>query len=600
VRYLRLLSNSMAAALLAAGYVFTVMLQLNPTLPLDPLRLFPLALTVVLFYAANLTVFFYGCLVLRELFAREPLSPAWLSVTLLSWLAAASAAAGALLMWLNVRNFELALSSATIDVMFRGMLIVASAGVLFVVIGVLRVQSGSVRRMWALLLAIVATCSLGVPIAIRGRSVPALPEAPPPDLNGATSGDVADVFPGERSAHVTILAVDAASLELITNATSDGRLPNFGQLLDAGAVMHLATIHPTSPEAVWAAAATGKLPQKNGVRSLGTYRVRRLATRAGRSDAGGAHGPVALQLLPEFCYANSLLRFGLLVEEPHTSAAFRARPFWSVLSALKIPVAVAGWPLTQPAPPVFGYLVSDAYPRRVGTSAAADDPSSVYPPDALPELADVIHLPPPDDIEAVQAVRGGVGETPGRVDRMVDQIVETLESTRPTQVAAIRYQSLDPIGHHYLRYATPSAFGDVTDDERRSLGSVLEAHYALIDAAIGRAMSSLGPDDLLLVVSGYGMEPLGLGKRLLERLLGDPELSGTHDHGPDGFLIAYGASVARNRNLPRGSVVDLVPTMLYFMGLPIGRDMDGFARTDIFQPAFSEAHAMTYIPTYDR
>jgi len=106
-------------------------------------------------------------------------------------------------------------------------------------------------------------------------------------------------------------------------------------------------------------------------------------------------------------------------------------------------------------------------------------------------------------------------------------------------------------------------------------------------------MSSLGPDDLLLVVSGYGMEPLALGKRLIERLLGDPELSGTHDHGPDGFLIAYGASVVRNRNLPRGSVVDLVPTMLYFMGLPIGRDMDGFARTDIFQPAFSEAHAIT-------
>jgi hypothetical protein len=96
------------------------------------------------------------------------------------------------------------------------------------------------------------------------------------------------------------------------------------------------------------------------------------------------------------------------------------------------------------------------------------------------------------------------------------------------------------------------------------------------------------------------MEPLALGKRLLERVLGDPDLSGTHENGPDGFLIAYGASVARNRNLPRGSVVDLVPTMLYFMGLPIGRDMDGFARTDVFQPAFSEGHPLTYIPTYDR
>jgi Type I phosphodiesterase / nucleotide pyrophosphatase len=595
VRYLRLLTNSIAAALLGAGYVFAVVLQLNPTLPLDPFRLAPVALTVVLFYAAYLTACFYACLVLRELFARGTSSPEWLSVSLLSWLAAASAVAGALLMWLNLRNFELALPSSTIDVMFRGTLIVAAAGVLFVAIGTLRAQFAHrrLRRLWALLLAIVAAGSIGMPIAIRGRGVPAAPEPQPVDATG-------DAVAVERSSHVTILAIDAASLELITNATADGRLPNFGQLLDAGAVMHLATIHPTSAEAVWAAAATGKLPQKNGVRSLGTYRLARLSARARRSDTGEGHSGEAIQLLPEYCYANALLRFGLLVEEPHTAAAFRARPFWSILSALKIPVAVAGWPLTQPAPAVFGYLVSDAYPRRAGTSAAIEDSSSVYPPDAFAELADIVHALPPDDDETAPAARSGVSETPGRIDRMVDQIVETLESTRPTEVEAVRYQSLDPIGHYYLRYATPSAFGDVTDDERSRLGPVLESHYALIDAAIGRAMATLGPEDLLLVVSGYGMEPLGLGKRLLERLLGDPDLSGTHENGPDGFLIAYGASVARNRNLPRGSVVDLVPTMLYFMGLPIGRDMDGFARTDIFQPAFSEAHPLTFIPTYDR
>ena len=587
----------MAAALLGAGYVLAVVLQLNPALPLDPVRLMPIALTVVLFYAAHLTAFFYACLVLCSLLAREPFSPAWISVSALSRLATASAAAGALLMWLNLRTFELVLPSATVDVMFRGMLMVAASALLFVVIMVLRAEFGTrLRRVWALLLAIVAAGSVAAPIAIRGRGVPAAPETRPVDA----IKDVADVVTGDRSSRVTILAIDAASLELITNATADGRLPNFGRLLDAGAVMHLATLHPTSAEAVWAAAATGKLPQKNGVRSLGTYRLARTSTVSGRPRGADARGGEAVQLMPEYCYANALMRFGLFVEEPHTSATFRARPFWSILSALNIPVAVAGWPLTQPAPPVLGYLVSDAYPRRVGTSAAIEDSSSVYPAEALAELADAIHVLPADDTEAVPAGRGGVSETPGRIDRLVGEIVQTLERTRTTQVTAVRYQSLDAIGHYYLRYATPSAFGDVTDDERRRLGPVLEAHYALIDAAIGRAMGTLGPEDLLLVVSGYGMEPLGLAKRLLERMVGDPDLSGTHENGPDGFLIAYGASVARNRNLPRGSVVDVVPTMLYFMGLPIGRDMDGFARTDLFQPAFSEAHAITFIPTYDR
>jgi len=96
------------------------------------------------------------------------------------------------------------------------------------------------------------------------------------------------------------------------------------------------------------------------------------------------------------------------------------------------------------------------------------------------------------------------------------------------------------------------------------------------------------------------MEPLGFGKRMLEKMIGDPDLSGTHEGAPDGFLMAYGGSVARTRLLPRGSVVDVVPTLLYFMGLPIGRDMDGYARTDLFQRAFTDEQPITFIPTYDR
>jgi len=146
----------------------------------------------------------------------------------------------------------------------------------------------------------------------------------------------------------------------------------------------------------------------------------------------------------------------------------------------------------------------------------------------------------------------------------------------------------------------PSEFGDVSDDERRRFGSVLERQYGAVDEAVGRAMTALGPDDVLLVVSGYGMQPLTLGKRLVERVIGDPEISGTHEAAPDGFLLAYGPSVARGRQLQRASVVDVVPTILYFLGLPIGRDMDGYARTDLFQASFTQERPITFIPTYDR
>jgi len=571
-----MLSNSLVAAILGASYVMVLVLQLNPTLSLRPQRLLPLALTVGLFYAAHLTVVFYLWLVVRQVFARELFSPAWTSVAVLPWLGAAAAMAGAVLMWANLRTFSLVLPDESVDDVARGSLALIASACLFIAVALLRTQFPHRRRVWALLLVLVASASIAAPVALRGRARASMLETRPIEtqLEQATA---------ERLSRVTILAIDAGSLELITSAAADGRLPNFGRVLDTGAVMHLATIHPTSAEAVWTAVATGKLPQKNGVRSANVYDL--------------ARGGEPLQLLPDYCFAHALVRFGLVGEVPHSSVSLRTRPFWSILSALGIPVGVVGWPLTHPAPIVRGYVVSDAYPRLAATPSAIDDSSSVYPPEMQPEIARALESAPVSDAPEVVS---DVNVAPGRIDRMFDQIAGTLASNHPTRVTVVRYSSLDPIGHYYLRYANPSAFGDVTDDERRRFGSVLESHYSFIDAAIGRAIEALGPDDLLLVVSGYGMEPLGFGKRLLEVMIGDRDLSGTHEGAPDGFLMAYGPSVARSRLLPRGSVVDLVPTLLYFLGLPIGRDMDGFARTDLFQRAYTDERPMTFIPTYDR
>src|SRR6185503_1131808 len=111
----------------------------------------------------------------------------------------------------------------------------------------------------------------------------------------------------------------------------------------------------------------------------------------------------------------------------------------------------------------------------------------------------------------------------------------------------IRYAGLDAGGHYYLRYARPEAFGDVTEDERRRFGRVLDDYYAYVDMLVGEAIASLREGDLLMVVSGFGMEPLTVGKRVLERVAGD---------------------------------------------------MEGFARTDLFTQAFNEQRTITFIPTY--
>ncbi len=574
MRYLRMLSNSVIAAALASAYVLTLVLALNPSVPLTPQGVIPLISTVGLYYTLNLTVLAYIVLVFWQLVSLELFSPAWISVGVLVWLGAFAAAVGSALMWRNVTTFALVLDDSAETALARIGIALTLAAAAFVLVAVIRRTLPEGRPGWATLLVIVMGASVTFPLALRGRGMAPVFEARPIDA------EVDGAVP-ERTTRMTILALDAASLDFITSATAEGRLPNFGRLLDRGAVRHLATLHPTSAETVWAAVATGKLPQKNGIHSAGLYRF---------TNASG----VPLQLLPEYCFAHGLVRLGILTEEPHSSATFRTRTLWSILSTHGITVGVVGWPLSQPAPTVRGFLVADSFHRLALTAAAVGGPATIYPAELQPDAIAAM------EIAGADADSSGTDESPARIDRVYESIAQKLSERRDVQVAVTRYQSLDPIGHHYLRYATPSEFGDVTDDERQRLGGVLERHYEMIDDAVGRALGALGPDDLLVVVSAFGMVPLTLGRRIVEKLIGDPDLSGTHDVAPDGFLIAYGTSVARGRSQTRASVVDVTPTLLYFLGLPVGRDMDGYVRTDLFSSSFIQDRPIAYIPTYDR
>lgn len=574
-----MLMNVVLAGGLAACYILIVFLQLNPSLPLRPESVGPLALVLWLTYGLHFSVVSYVLVALRQLLAQEALSPGWLSVRLLVWLCVAAAAMGAALMWLNLQGLRLALDDEAARRMALGATALTTAVGLLVVLGLYRFSLGRQGgRAAGIAFALIVGASLVVPVWLRGlggdAGVGAGPVVFEPSFSASSDGG-----------RLTMLLVDGASLDFISPAAADGRLPNFARVLDAGAVMHLATLRPTQPGPVWTAVATGKLPFRTGVRSAATYRV----------EAGGP----AFDLLPDYCFAHVLTTIGFLTERPHSSASVRARTLWTMLGSSGVSVGVVRWPMTWPARRVRGALVSD---RLHLTGGLPEDPGLTYPPALAATLA--FRLEPPD--AAARAVRLQGGSDPPypaadalAADRFYARVFDTLRLERPDlQMLAVRYQGLDVVGHRFLREAMPRAFGDVAEEERRRFGRVLEQYYRFVDGEVGRAIERLGPDDLLLVVSAFGMEPLSLPKRLLEAVLGNRSLSGTHERAPDGFLLAYGAHV-RAARLPRASVVDVTPTVLYFFGLPVARDMDGYARTDIFSPAFTSERPLTVIPTYE-
>ena len=207
-------------------------------------------------------------------------------------------------------------------------------------------------------------------------------------------------------------------------------------------------------------------------------------------------------------------------------------------------------------------------------------------------------------VPVVPAVSGGVrAGTPeaaaGRRDAAYSRTLRELRQRIDARFVALRYQGLDTIGHYYMGDTQPGVVGDSNDQDRRRHVQALERYYMYIDAEVGAALAGLGPEDLLLVVAGFGMQRQNSLKQVAGRLLGDPEMTGTHDRAPDGFLLAHGAAVQSGR-LPRGSIVDVTPTVLYYFGLPVGRDMDGYARTDLFTREFTSERPIAFIPSYSR
>jgi hypothetical protein len=589
VRYLRLFTNAVTGGVLIASYLVVLVLQLNPQIPIASVTAWRWLRTLVALYGLYLSVGLFLLMLVREALARQPLLPAWLSVRLLAWMSAAGAATAAVLTWANLRGFQAVLGSAASDAMRRGAVATTTFAVVLAVIALLRYSfSRRGNALTAVLLIGSMAGSVIVPLWVRGPG-----DLPVPTVRRA----IVYGYAGMSAPHVRMILLDGASLGYVRQRVAAGQLPNFGLLLDHGAVIDLATLKPTEAVPVWAAAVTGKYPPKNGVRSDALYRI-------------GAADDDPVNLLPDYCFARSLVLQSFVREDRDlTSASLRARPVWDIGADYRVVPGIVNLPLTRPSHAQWGFVVSDAFddaatsPLRFKDARAADPTTAAETArdmfdgwqarpwtDAVP--GSIAGEPPPSGAPA-SALRQALW------DHAYAETAEALDQEFAPRLTAVRYEALNDFGLWFLQNAQPELFGQVARaDQPRS---VLDRYYSYIDDEIGRALAKqvASPNDLLLVVSGFGMAAVPWFKREVARLLGQSDPSGGHEAAPDGFLMAYGGNVARGQ-FPRGAIVDLAPTVLYYLGLPVGRDMDGFARTDLFLASYTTDHPIAYIATHEK
>jgi predicted AlkP superfamily phosphohydrolase/phosphomutase len=100
------------------------------------------------------------------------------------------------------------------------------------------------------------------------------------------------------------------------------------------------------------------------------------------------------------------------------------------------------------------------------------------------------------------------------------------------------------------------------------------------------------PDIVLLPMPGYFINE-GLGQEVIAFAPGDHvERSGNHH--PDGMVMLSGQQIRRGVEIDGAEIIDITPTILHLMGLPVQTYMDGRVLTAALMPDYIERFPVAY------
>jgi predicted AlkP superfamily phosphohydrolase/phosphomutase len=363
----------------------------------------------------------------------------------------------------------------------------------------------------------------------------------------------------ETPTKVIFVGVDAADWGVMQPLLDQGRLPNFARLLTEGATGRLATLQPLQKSPIiWTTIATGMQPRKHGI--------------------GGFLAPAA--------EGDSV---------PFTRNVRRVKALWNILGEQGMRVAVVGWLVTWPAEKVNGYLVSDY--SQYENEKSIELEGQTYP-EALFDEIDGMRLTEGQVTDGAIAELYPISAPPSKLHpedwhkgyvKMVYATDETFRrialhlAKKDVQFLAVYFVGVDSVCH---------AFWDFRDKPDNPLSEVIDDYYVWMDGVLGEFMDLVDKNTLLVVCSDHGFKGAG-------RTADGALLLGIHMHGDYGIIALVGSNVAKGARIPNANVIDVAPTVLYALGCPVARDMDGSVLTDAFKPEFLKSSPPAFVATYE-
>jgi hypothetical protein len=173
------------------------------------------------------------------------------------------------------------------------------------------------------------------------------------------------------------------------------------------------------------------------------------------------------------------------------------------------------------------------------------------------------------------------------------------KNERQPQLSYLLLNGLNLVESYFYKYNFPDLFGDIDQEEISKFSTVIETYYQFYDQIIGKHLATMKEDEMLVVYSPHGTEPLPIWERMMQWLFGDKEISAYHENGPEGVIFFYGKDIIRGRHIEEIRLIDIAPTLLNYLELPVGKDMDGVVNSTMFREGFKVENPVLYIISYE-
>ena len=374
-----------------------------------------------------------------------------------------------------------------------------------------------------------------------------------------------------RAKRLLLVGWDAADWKMIDPLVARGAMPRLKRLLDAGSRADLASSLPRLSPLLWSTIATGTTPDRHGI----------LNFVEPDPDPASATG----------------VRLA-------SSTSRRVKALWNVLTQAKRRVHVVGWYASHPAEPISGTCVSNML--QEGEPASPGDPWPLPPGTVHPEgEADRIaatrvashaiarselvrFIPRLSDLPANDPRPRTLAKQLARTASVHRAAKAILEGDRGWDCAMVFYEGIDTIGHHFMEYFPPR-MAHVSDADVRRFGEVMPATYRLHDRMLGELLDAAGPDTTVLLLSDHGFHSDHRRPAITADLAKDRAALEASWHRETGVLVLSGSGVGKARTIHAPRLVDIAPTALSLLGVPVAKDLDGRAVGEAFEPLASPA-----------